>query len=102
MAAYDAEFGQPRVVTASTVITPRSCQLIGLFVTAANATSRLWIAGGASAGSVASATVVRKFTASAGKFFRIPLDCPSGLTVMMAGSAQTVTAFYKPNAYAPA
>lgn len=98
------DVGQAKVITATTVISTKYTTLLGIFVTTSLATSRLWISNAAaSTASTASAVVVRKFVSSVAKApTRIPIDCPSGLTINMAGSAQVVTVIYKPNAYAPA
>lgn len=101
--AIPYEAGQVKVITATTAISTKSAILLGIWVTSSLASSRLWVSNAAaSTASVASAVVIRKFVSSVAKVIQYtPIDCPSGLTVNMAGSAQTVSVLWRSTAAAP-
>lgn len=90
MAQHVMEGGSGVRFTTSTAIRSGATQLLGLWVSNASSTPTLEVLNAATSGT---GTVVGQFTPVAGTFYPLPINCPSGLTVLCGGSVSGTAIF---------
>ena len=97
MAVLHIEAGNPKQISASTLVRNGPTTLIGIFCSNAGTTSKVAVSDAvASAASAAAGRVVSPFVPAVG-FTRIPLALGTGLYLSLSGSAQNVTAIHMPS-----
>lgn len=79
-----AQVGQPRNITESTIVTPRACELLGIFVASASSTPTIAVYDAATA--VTTTIVVNTFTPVAAQWYPMPFACSTGCYVVISGT----------------
>lgn len=80
-----------KVVTATTNVCPRSCDVGGIFVSSATATPTITVYD--SATTTTSDPVVSVFTPVAGTYYPIPASTESGLYIVISGTVSATVFF---------
>lgn len=96
MPVYSAEVGTPFRISTSglTCVSSAPMALLGVAVAGALTAQVVSMFGGRTASSVA---VVGTSTFIANTFFRLPMDCPAGLTVQVTNEDVDLTIFWIPS-----
>lgn len=91
------EAGNPKQISASTLIKTGGGVVLGIFCSNAGSSSRVTLSDGtASAASAGVGRFISAFAPTAGTFHQVRAGFGTGLFVSLSGSAQNVTVIYKP------
>ena len=99
MATVNVEVGSPKVISTSTLVKSGTAQLLGIFCSSANTSSKVAISDKLTSGaSAAAGRIVAPFKVASGNFYRLPVGVGTGLFVSCLGStgSLSLTVVYQP------